>query len=155
MGEALRKRIKQTEFKSVYQEAQLSLMVAAAMLEDETDEVCEKYGVTAPQYNVLRILRGVYPDGHARADIINRMIRRAPDVTRLIDRLVKAGLAERGKSADDGRLSLTFITKKGLALLKKMDKEISGLEKNLTARLSERDAKSLARLCEKLFVDEA
>ena len=151
MGEALKERIKQATFASVYQEAYLSLMVAADELQRHTDDVCEQYGITSAQYNVLRILRGVHPDGHARCDIIDRMIQTAPDVTRLIDRLVKAGLAERGRSEQDGRLSLTFITNKGLKLLEKMQPQIESTEDELSSRISERQARSLANLCEKLI----
>jgi len=151
MGEALKERIKQQTFRSVYQEAYLSLMVAADQLQRHTDDVCEKHGITSAQYNVLRILRGQHPDGHARCDIIDRMIHTAPDVTRLIDRLVKAGLAKRGKSDDDGRLSLTYITDKGLKLLEKMQPEIEETERELASRMSEKQARSLANLCEKLI----
>ena len=155
MGEALKQRIKQDSFRSVYQEAYLSLMVAADQLQRHTDDVCEKHGVTSAQYDVLRILRGVYPDGHARFDIIDRMIHTAPDVTRLIDRLVKAGLARRDKSPDDGRLSLTFITDKGLKLLTKMQPEIENTERDLSSRMSEKQARSLVNLCEKLITEQS
>jgi len=151
MGDTLKHRIKQDTFSSVFQEAYLSLMVAADLLQRHTDEVCEQHGITSAQYNVLRILRGVHPDGHARCDIIDRMIHTAPDVTRLIDRLVKAGLAKRGKSDEDARLSLTYITDKGLKLLVKMQPEIEENEKELASRMDEKQARQLATLCEKLI----
>ena len=153
MGDVLQNRIKQTKFASIYQQAHLSMMVAADTMQREFDELCESYNITAAQYNVLRILRGVHPDGHARCDIIERMIQQAPDVTRLIDRLVKAGLAKRGKSKDDGRLSLTFITKKGLNLLDKMEPHVVATDKTLQKRISKSEAQSLLSICEKLFAD--
>lgn len=87
MTEALSRRLKQARFSSAHQEALLSLAVAAGAINDLVDEVCGKHGLTRPQYNVLRILRGVYPEGHPRCEIAQRMIERAPDVTRLVDRL--------------------------------------------------------------------
>src|SRR5215204_2537155 len=60
------------------------------------NDVCRKHGVTHDQYNILRILRGVHPTGHPRCEITKRLISRAPDVTRLLDRLVRQGLVERG-----------------------------------------------------------
>ena len=151
MGEGLQHRIKQKTFASVYMEAHLSLLVAADHLTRHTEEICEQYGITSAQYNVLRILRGVHPDGHPRCEIIERMINAAPDVTRLIDRLVKAGFARRGKSEADGRLSLTFITEKGLGLLTTMQPEIEDSERLLASRLSDKQARTLANLCEKLY----
>ena len=79
------------------------------------------------------------------------MIQTAPDVTRLIDRLVKAGLARRGKSPDDGRLSLTFITDKGLKLLARMQPEIEASEAEMAGALTRQQAKNLSELCERLI----
>lgn len=126
-------------------------MVAADHVQRHTERVCELHGITSAQYNVLRILRGVHPGGHARCDIIERMIQTAPDVTRLIDRLVKAGYARRGKSKEDGRLSLTFISDKGLKLLSEMQAEIEETETDLASRISEQQARTLTNLCEKVY----
>jgi DNA-binding MarR family transcriptional regulator len=82
------------------------------------------------------------------------MIHQAPDVTRLIDRLVKAGLAKRGRSKTDARLSLTYITPKGLKLLETMDPEMQSVEAEMRQKMSAKDAKQLAGLLEKLFADE-
>src|ERR1700753_2794156 len=93
MGDVLKQRIKQARFESPVQEAMLNVMVAASHLRDMVELVVEPFGITQPQYNVLRILRGVHPDGHPRRDIAARMIDRAPDVTRIIDRLEDKMLA--------------------------------------------------------------
>ena len=153
MGDTLEKRLKQKKFASVYMEAHLSLLVAADTMQRRFDDVCDEHGISAQQYNVLRILRGIHPGGHARCDIIGRMIQQAPDVTRLIDRLVKMGLAKRGKSKDDGRLSLTYITGKGLKLLDSMKSFIDELERDLQKRLKKTEARSLTALCEKLYAE--
>src|ERR1700736_1567714 len=87
MNEALSRRLSQTQFADPMQEALLSLLVAANTLNDLMDELCESHRITRPQYNVMRILRGVHPQGHARCEIARRMIDRSPDVTRLVDRL--------------------------------------------------------------------
>ena len=153
MGDTLKNRLKQKKFASVFMEAHLSLMIAADTLQRQADEACDDFGISAQQYNVLRILRGVHPGGHARCDIIERMIQEAPDVTRLIDRLVKMGYAKRGKSKEDGRLSLTYITGKGLKLLDSMNEFTEDLDKDLQKRLTKTDARSLTTLCEKLYAE--
>ena len=114
------------------------------------DETCERHGITSAQYNVLRILRGVYPDGHPRCEIITRMIHVAPDVTRLIDRLEKLDLVERSKSEQDLRLSLSVITQKGLDLLVSIQPEIDALEEQLSKGLTVQEAGLLADLCDKV-----
>jgi DNA-binding MarR family transcriptional regulator len=153
MPTSLQDRLQQQTFASVYQEATLNLLVCADHLQRAIEEVCERFGITSAQYNVLRILRGVHPEGHPRCEIIRRMIQVAPDVTRLIDRLEKAGFAKRARSTEDRRLSLTLITTSGLRLLEKMQPEIESLDVTIRSRLSESDARTLSKLCEKIYTD--
>lgn len=148
MAEKLSKRLCMETYSSVYQEAILSVLVAAEELNRRIEEVCDAHGITLQQYNVLRILRGAHPDGHARCDILDRMIQRAPDVTRLINRLVTQKLATRNKSDKDGRLSITYITKKGLALLDVLQPNVSAIERDLTGKLTKEQARLLADLCD-------
>lgn len=154
MGERLQQRLKQHTFASVYQEALLNILVTADHLQRQMEETCSRHGITPAQYNVLRILRGVYPEGHARCDIIERMIQAAPDVTRLIDRLERAGLAHRGKSSNDGRLSLTFITPTGLDLLDRIQPDMDALHSTLFHVMTPDDARRLSDLCEQLYGTE-
>ena len=79
------------------------------------------------------------------------MIEPAPDVTRLIDRLIKASLVERYFSIDDRRLSLARITKKGQSLLKKIKPEIDALNKIVSDNLSKSETKQLSVLLEKVY----
>ena len=147
MNEALSRRLSQTQFADPLQEALLSVLVAAYTLNDLMDELCESQGITRPQYNVLRILRGVHPEGHARCEIARRMIDRAPDVTRLVDRLQARGLVKRSRGNDDQRHALTSITAKGLKLLAKMQPEIDAAIGARLGRLNEQDCRELSRLC--------
>ncbi len=155
MGEALRKRIQQDKFDSPAIEAMFNLLIAADSLRQRTQSVCEEFGVTGAQYNVLRILRGVHPGGHSRCEIAKRMLERSPDVTRLVDRLEERGLAERDRSDEDRRLSITIITKAGLDLLKTMDPGMSELHRYFTERVSRADCRELSRICEGLYGEEA
>lgn len=107
-----------------------------------------------PQYNVLRIPKGVHPKGHPRFDIINRMIEPAPDVTRLIDRLSQESLAERFVSDSDKRLSMTRITDKGLKLLSRVKSEIDSLGSFISKALSNSEKKTLSYLLEKIYKEQ-
>jgi len=146
----IRERLQQRRFRTLADEAVVSLMVAADALEQTAAPVWERHGVTADQYNVLRILRGVYPAGHPRNEVARRMIHRAPDVTRMLDRLVRQGLVARVRNPDDRRESIATITKVGLALLDRVDPDIHALQTAVTATLSERDLRQLVRLCDAL-----
>lgn len=152
MGNALRQRLKQSHFVSDTQEALLNIMVTANYLRQHVNTVCMSFSITHAQYNVLRILKGVYPQGHPRSEIISRMIEQAPDVTRLIDRLEKQELVERIRSESDRRLSIARITKKGLALLEKMQPHITRANGMIGSKLTEEECREISRLCEKIYM---
>jgi DNA-binding MarR family transcriptional regulator len=156
MGDALKRRIRQARFDNPVHEAILNVVVAANYIRECDDRVMESFGITLPQYNVLRILRGVHPDGHPRCDIAARMLDRAPDVTRLIDRLEEKKLVERDRSSRDRssrdrRHSITKITRRGLQLLEQMDGPMNENIATFQSRLGVKDAKELSRLCEKIY----
>lgn len=129
------------------QEAMVRLLRVAGRVEQMLSDVCAEHGITHDQYNVLRILRGVHPGGYPRFEITERLISRAPDVTRLTDRLDRLGLVERVRSVDDRRLSLSRITSPGLSLLKRIDPQIQAVHASMAASLSEQEKQALTRIC--------
>ena len=147
MTEALSRRLKQEQFSSPAQEGLLSVLVAATTLNDIVEGVCEKYGITHAQYNVLRILRGVYPNGHARCEIASRMVDRASDVTRLVDRLQARRLVKRARGSEDQRQAVTSITAKGLKLLDTMQPALDDATATILSKLTDADCRELSRLC--------
>ena len=155
MGEALKKRINHETFESPAAEAMLNLLVAAGYIARMADEICAGFGITRGQFNVLRILKGVHPDGHPRCEIVRRMLETAPDVTRLIDRLEAQDLVVRDRSKEDRRLSLTRITREGIALLGKMDPRMKEMRDHFAARVSRRDCRELSRICEGLYGEDS
>src|SRR5512137_2948129 len=118
----LRTELKQKRpFRDVRHEASLSIQRTAAVLEHAFESFVRPYGITATQYNVLRILRGAGSDGLCRNEVGERLVRRVPDVTRLLDRLEDQRLIVRVRGGDDRRFVTTRITKDGLKLLEKLD----------------------------------
>lgn len=125
-----------------------SLLLAADYVRDRMESVCAEFDVTTSQFSVLRILRCVHPEGYSRTEIARRMIERAPDVTRLVDRLEQQHLVERTRSSADRRLSVTRITEAGLRVLAQVEPEILALECSCFAgSLSEHDCGDLLRMC--------
>lgn len=147
MARTLHDRVKQKEFENARQEAVINLLVSAGHYRQILNDICSKYNITHDQYNVLRILKGVHPEGHPRREIIDRMIERRPDVTRLLDRLEKRGLVFRTKSEEDGRLSIAKITDKGLELLEEMSPEFSRASRSFTENVSEDRLKQFSDTC--------
>lgn len=154
MGDALKRRIKQARFENPQQEALLNLVIAGNYIREQLERAVGAHGITLPQYNVLRILRGVYPEGHPRCDIANRMLDRAPDVTRIIDRLEEKTLVERDRAGHDRRHSIARITREGLRLLESMEPTIQ-LAYGPLQRIPVRDCRELSRICEVIYDDGA
>src|SRR5262245_35279455 len=108
MASDLQVELKQTKpFRSVRQEAYLSIQRTAALLEHAFEAGLKPHGITATQYNVLRILRGAEPEGLCRNEIGERLVRKVPDVTRLLDRLEEARLIARNRGGADRRFVVT------------------------------------------------
>lgn len=109
---------------AVFRKAELlgiRLMKAVTGLQDADHALFKAHGLSAPQYNVLRILRGAGPDGLRCQEISERMVRRVPDITRLLDRLVDKRLVARERSETDRRVVISRIASPGLALLAEID----------------------------------
>lgn len=117
--------IKQKKFESDAQKAYLNILYTASWLQSESRDLYKKHGITSQQYNVLRILRGQYPN-HANPKYIKDvMLDKNPDLTRLCDRLLKLGLIARAACPENRRKMNIGITEQGLALLEKIDPEVS------------------------------
>jgi len=144
----MKRQVKSDPRAALTGEALVALMRAAGRLASDLDVACREHGITHDQYNLLRILRGVHPAGHPRGEIAARLINRAPDVTRMLDRLVSRGLVRRGWHAQNRRLSIATITSDGLALLAEVDQSVAREHARHASRLSEADLKTLRRVCQ-------
>ncbi len=153
MGTPLRQRLLQDRFESPAHEAALNLLVAAGHLQEQGARQLKAHDLTISQYNVLRILKGVHPEGHARCDIARRLINRAPDLTRMIDRLERRGLVERARSDQDRRRSITRVTRRGLDLVGRLAPAAAALHREVARRLTRAEMAELSRLCEKLYAE--
>ena len=94
-------------------EAFLNLLRTADWLLQPVEEILRSFGLTHPQYNVLRILAGAGAAGLPCGEISKRLITRDPDITRLLDRMQKLGHVERGRGIEDRRVVRAHITRLG------------------------------------------
>ena len=109
------------------------------------------YGLTEPQYNVLRILRGAGANGLPTLEIGNRMITRIPDITRLLDRLEAEGLVARERSTEDRRIVTAKITPKGTKLLSKLDEPIDECHLEYSSSLNNKELSEFVELTKKFL----
>lgn len=140
---------KRRPFASAEQEAYLNLIRTAAALEGPILTLLKQHALSESTYNVLRILRGSSPGGRTCSQIRRDMVVRVPDVTRLVDRLVKRKLAKRTRSDDDRRVVLVHVTKKGLDLLERLDGPVLEAHEAQLGHLSADELKELNRLLAK------
>ena len=147
MASELQAELKQHKpFRSLKEEATLSIWRTAALLEHAFESALKPHRITSTQYNVLRILRGAEPDGLCRNEISARLVRQAPDVTRLLDRLEDSKLIARERGGDDRRFVLTRITRAGLGLLDDVEERIDQIHHAQLGHLNEAQLRKLIAL---------
>ena len=115
------------KFDSQEQEVYLSLWRTYDRLKAIEDELFGKWQITSQQYNVLRILQASAPDSVPTLQISNRLISRAPDITRMLDKLQQNGWVRRVRTEEDRRTVLVEITTEGQELLEKLQEPVKSL----------------------------
>lgn len=138
----------QRPFVSLEQEALLNLLRTSDCIERALQRGTRTWGITATQYNVLRILRGAHPEGLTCAAIGRRMIAAEPDITRLLSRLKTMKLIRQHRDRGDRRVIWTQISDAGLELLDNMDPVIERMPKELLGHMSAGEIAELSRLLE-------
>jgi len=146
----LQGEIKQRKpFVSLEAEVYLNLQRTADALARKEAAVLKPFGLSATQYNVLRILRGAGKAGLPCGEIGERMITRDPDITRLLDRMEKRGLLQRARDSKDRRVVIARILRRGLDLLDELDAPLVGLQKTLLKGLKAEELRTLSELLER------
>jgi DNA-binding MarR family transcriptional regulator len=138
-----------TKFSSEVQKASLNVLYSAWWLKSITSKELKDFDLTHEQYNVLRILKGKYPDQLCVKDIARRMIEKSSNVPRIIDRLEIKKLVKRTVSESDKRETLITITKSGLSILESSTSKLNKLH-GCMQNLTEKEALQLNQLLEKM-----
>ena len=135
-----------SSFKNNKEKALINIKYTSNWLSSKENEFFKPYGISPQQYNILRILRGAKK--RVKVQIVkDRMIERAPNATRLMDKLCDKSLIQRERCDNDRRVVYVKIKDEGLELLKIIDdnKNLSFLE-----NLSEEEATILSNLLDKI-----
>ena len=147
---AVGQEIHQTKpFGTIEEELLVSLLRTTDVLQERFEQMIRPFNISMTQYNVLRILRGAEPEGRTCGEIGERMIAREPDVTRLLERMDKAGLIKRMRDREDRRVVVTRISSNGLKLLEEMEPKLRELD-GLMQPMGERKIKTMLRLLDEV-----
>jgi DNA-binding MarR family transcriptional regulator len=137
-------------FRNDYHKGMINLTFTVKQLSYNFHQSLKKHGLTEPQYNILKVLRGFRIESPLSIGFLkNRMLDKMSDVSRIVDKLFTKGLIRRQENPADRRQKKIEITDKGLSLLTKMD----GCEKivdTLLNNLSLKEVQELNRLLDKI-----
>ena len=145
----IEKDIQQAKFRNPRQKASVNLIYTFAWLKDKTKTIFDAEDITAQQFNILRILRGSFPQPLSTLKIRERMLEKMSDTSRIVDRLVAKGLVKKITCKNDRRLVDVIIADKGKKLLERLDTRQDEID-NVLGNLSERDANILSDLLDKI-----
>ena len=127
----------------------VNLLRTADALARGAEALLKPTGLSATQYNVLRILRGAGPEGLACREVGCRMISRDPDITRLMDRMESRGLIARARGEEDRRVVKSRLTAEGLRILGELDAPVQELHRRQLHHLPAKELRQLSRLLER------
>jgi DNA-binding MarR family transcriptional regulator len=142
----MRTRRRAARFDSPQQEAFLHLWRTYDRLRALEDDLFARFALTPQQYNVLRLLRAVHPDTLPTLALAQRLVSRAPDITRMLDKLEERGVIARERPADNRRVVNVSITDAGLALLDEIAAPLRDCHDRQLGHLSAADLKRLVAL---------
>jgi len=145
----LEKDISQRHFRNLNQKSMVNLIYTYHWVVEKIKDLLSTEGITLQQYNILRILRGSFPEPLSTLRIRERMLDKMSDTSRIVDRLVVKGLAQKNISKTDKRLVDVMITDEGRALLAKLDLHNDELD-SIANTLSEDEMNILNNLLDKL-----
>lgn len=141
--------IKQEVFKSEYNKAVVNIIYTNSWLQQKHLSVFKSFGLTTPQFNILRILRGQHPKPATVNLLIDRMLDKSSNASRIVDKLEEKELVKRVQCKDDRRAVDVYITKSGLNLLSRLDVVLDELQSS-SKSLSEEESKTLNSLLDKI-----
>ena len=149
----IEKDIQQRTFRNEYQKVTVNIIFSANWLTEKIKIFLESEDITSQQYNILRILKGS-KEPLSTLQIRERMLDKMSDTSRIVERLLKKGLVEKKVCATDKRLVDVIISKKGLAILERLDKNNTKLD-DIPHALNPEEATLLNKLLDKMREEQS
>lgn len=146
---SIEKDIQQARFANSRQKALINILYTYGWALERIKKILADHGITHQQFNILRILRGSYPKPLSTLQIRERMLDKMSDTSRIVDRLILKGLAEKTTSVKDHRLVDVLITEKGQTILKEID-EGPDIVMEVMNKVSEEEMEQLSHLLDKV-----
>ncbi|WP_462264981.1 MarR family winged helix-turn-helix transcriptional regulator [Mucilaginibacter sp.] len=143
------KEIQASKFEDDYHKVVINIAYTSGWLNNLLRYELEKYKLTGQQFNVLRILRGRFPQPATVNLIKERMVDKMSDASRIVDRLVQKGLVSRCTNNKDRRSVDIRISDAGLEVLSQMDNQFKTKD-FIKSNLTEQEAATLSDLLDKL-----
>lgn len=145
----IEEEIKQKKFRSEHHRMIVNLLYTSNWAEAHQNKLLKPFGLSLQQFNILRILRGQYPNPATLGLIQERMLDKNSNASRLVDKLKLKNLVEREECKTDRRQVAIVITEKGMEQLKELDPVIDGSEKRFHT-ITEEEALELSRILDKM-----
>jgi MarR family transcriptional regulator, 2-MHQ and catechol-resistance regulon repressor len=146
---SIEKDIHQNKFLSSRQKAMINLLYSYGWVIERIKNFLAKEDITHQQFNILRILRGSFPQPLSTLQIRERMLDKMSDTSRIVDRLVAKELVQKNTCPSDKRLVDVLITEKGQDLLRRIDAEGDHIQEIMNG-LTEEEAEQLSNLLDKM-----
>ena len=141
--------IQQNKFRNPHQKAAINLLYTHSWMREKTKSIFDAEEITPQQFNILRILRGSFPQPLSTLQIRERMLEKMSDTSRIVDRLITKGLVKKLTCKNDRRLVDVIITDKGKKMLERLDEKQDEID-GVLGNLSEKDANILSDLIDKI-----
>lgn len=145
----IKEEIKQSQFRNAYQKAFINILYTNNWLEEQVRDLLKDEDLTKQQFNVLRILRGTYPEPLSTLQIRERMLDKMSDTSRIVDRLLKKDFVLKQTCPSDKRLVDVLISEGGLQKLKAIDAKEHVIEDSMQ-NLNPEEAELLSDLLDKM-----
>jgi DNA-binding MarR family transcriptional regulator len=142
--------IQQKEFKNEFIKAHINILFSSSWFHQTLFQCLKPYNISLQQFNILRILRGRYPENASMKELASKMIDKMSNASRLVDKLEKKNLVNRFQNKVDRRKVDVTITELGLKMLEEVSRVLESAITNSMQNISEEEAKLLNNILDKM-----
>ncbi len=142
--------IKQKTFPNEFLKANVNMVFTNAWVQLKVLHELKPFNISPQQFNVLRILRGCHPKPASIRELTDRMLDKASNASRLVDKLLLKGFVSKATCISDNRKMEVVITEEGLKILEKASEKVESKIVEIYSALSEEEARQVNHLLDKL-----